>query len=85
MLKNVSKHKKIMKTEQTVKKLVDGIVVHCSNPDCKAKVKIVKAELERAFSCTTCNKGRFTKIVETKIEKKKKKSGPVIKMKSNTE
>lgn len=85
MLKNVSKHKKIMKTEKTIKKLVDGITVHCSNPDCKAKVKLKADEIDRAFSCTTCNKGRFTKIIEPKIEKKQKKSGPVIKMKAKKE
>lgn len=72
---NYDKINKIRKTEEELKKILQGTKMYCSNQKCKNTVIFNSDEMGRKIMCSKCHSGIFVKEkVDPKDKKTKKKS-----------
>jgi len=65
---NHRKLQRIQKTEDQIKKLIDGIKMFCSNDKCSNNVVLDFESTERVIMCGKCHSGFFIK--KKKVKKK---------------
>ena len=58
------KFNKIRENEKKLKALHGTILLYCTNPECKGKVKVNYKDVERTFTCSKCMKGTLVREKE---------------------
>ncbi|WP_456364129.1 hypothetical protein [Priestia aryabhattai] len=65
---NPRKLQRVRKTEEEIKKIIDGIKMFCSNDKCSNTVVLELENTERVIMCSKCHSGYFIK--KKKVKKK---------------
>lgn len=58
------KSNKIKQNEKKLKALHGTILLYCTNPECKGKVKVNYKDAERTFTCSKCMRGTLVREKE---------------------